>query len=155
AVDLVVAVAGLPAVAVEVLAEPRDVVPWAAGGVVEAVAAEQHVVAGAAAQDVVAATAVERQARERDRGTEDVVGPEAVDGQALRWLDQLHIGGGEDAEAADRDLVVAVRAVDGDASSPRVDLEGARGREVPDGQRVARDAHDAGVVELQHEVAAR
>ena len=61
AVDDVVAVARLPAEAVEVAAEQRDVLALAAADVVEAVAADQVVVAGPADQDVVAVAADERE----------------------------------------------------------------------------------------------
>ena len=137
--------------AVEVAAEESDVGALAAADVVEAVAADQVVVAGAADQDVVAAAADQREV-DRVRGrADDVVAAAAVDRQVAveRRVDELHERRAEQAEAAERDLVVALGAVRGRAVGVGVDLERVGGRQVADADSSsARGADDLDAVEV-------
>ena len=165
AVDAVAPVAGRPAEAVEVAAEPGHVVAAAAGDVVELGAAEQHVVAGPAAHDVGAVAAVERERHPGRRRAEDVVAAAAFDGQLIRRLGALELHErraehGHAAERADRDLLVLVGAANGRpvaravaGAQVDVDLEHVGRGEVVDGHAgravEPAGAHDVDPVELE------
>ena len=132
------AVARVPREAVEVAAHARDVVALVAVHVVEPVAADQHVVAGAAEQRAAAVAAVEREVHLVGRGADLVFAFAGVDAQPVEAVGPVDLTRRSGrartrvAEAADRRSAPVRGAVGDDAvdhsSAPRSTLTSVTGR---------------------------